>query len=448
MFNPLVDGFLKSDFVELFLPDVLSARFDLIERIGFNEFGETFIVSEKSTKDLFVLKSQRNTLSPSGNEASILNGLKHDGLPSYEEPIEINDTQFTLRKFIEGEPLDEYLAQTPDVNVPQTVDALISLCDILIYLHSQPEPIIHRDIKPSNIIYNAENNSIKLIDFGISRKFQENAEKDTTYFGTHKFAPPEQYGFAQTDCRTDIYSFGVVMRYWLAGSMDSGVKIQDSRLEQIASKCTALDPQSRYRNAAALKTALTRYKYKTMRSLITTLVAAVSALLIGLGIYAFTATLGDAPDIYQIPAGFNETEYQRLIDFFLYEDNLAKIKAQHSGFDIENPATWYWERGGFWTDDDGIEHPTTNFITWQSEHVKYIYLYGLGLTGELDVSGFGYLEVLDIAENNITGVNLSGCFALNTLRVYENNMSSLDLSDLTALEIIDHGSIPLTGIGG
>jgi len=443
----LVEGFRESDFVEMFLPDALSARFDLIERIGFNDFGETFIVSEKNTKDLFVLKSQRTTKSSSGNEAFILKGIKHDGVPSYEEPIKINGTQYTLRRYIEGEPLNEYLSQKPDINISQTVDALISLCDILIYLHSQPEPIIHRDIKPSNIIYDAEKNSIMLIDFGISRKFQENSEKDTTYFGTHKYAPPEQYGFAQTDCRSDIYSFGVVMRYWLAGSMDSSVKIQDKRLEQIASKCTALDPQSRYRNAAALKKALSKYRQKTVRTLITSVVAAVSALILGLGIYAFTATSGETPVIYQTPAGFNEMEYQRLIDFFLYEENLVKIRAQHSGFDIENPTTWHWERGEFLTDSDGAKHSLTNFIEWQSEYVVHIYLYGLGLTGELDVSGFSYLEVLDIAENNITGVNLSECYALKLLQVYGNNISSLDLSGLTALEIINNGNIPLTGLG-
>ena len=49
-----------------------------------------------------------------------------------------------------------------------------------------------------------------LIDFGIARVWREGEEADTTHFGTRSYAPPEQYGFGQTDVRSDVYALGML----------------------------------------------------------------------------------------------------------------------------------------------------------------------------------------------------------------------------------------------
>ena len=59
--------------------------------------------------------------------------------------------------------------------------------------------------------------SLALIDFGISRVYKKESASDTVISGTEGFAPPEQYGFMQTDIRSDIYSFGVVLSWLLTG---------------------------------------------------------------------------------------------------------------------------------------------------------------------------------------------------------------------------------------
>jgi hypothetical protein len=482
--SPLTEGFLKSDFVELELPEELAKRFDLLERIGFNSFSNTFIVSEKDTKDLYVLKMQTNPEIAMDNEALLLQNLKHKGLPVYEKPHDSGNTRYTLRKYIKGEPLDGYLSSVSSVNIPQMIDALLSMCDILVYLHSQPEPIIHRDIKPSNIIFNPETREVMLIDFGISRKFRKDIKKDTVYFGTHEYAPPEQYGFAQTDCRTDIYSFGVVVRYWLTGATDNKTKIQDSKLERIASKCTALDPQSRFQSATALKKALLRYKNRGKRFAATSAIAALAVITVGLGVYASSVyndpvsddppVVAESPDVdqtpdvvqtpdvdqtpdvvqtpanqqtltgYQTPVGYDDYEFQKLVGFFTYEDNLSKIQAQYVEFSIEIPGAWWWEREEAIIDNDGTEYTGTNFIIWYDGRVHEIFLYGLGLTGELDVSGFRYLTVLDIASNDLTSLNVSGCVSLRELRVGNNSLTSLDLTGLPALIDVHYYWNPFT----
>jgi hypothetical protein len=264
---------------------------------------------------------------------------------------------------------------------------------------------------------------------------------DTTYFGTHKFAPPEQYGFAQTDCRTDIYSLGVVMRYWLTGSTDGKKKILDKKLERIVAKCTALAPESRYQNITELHKALTRYKNNTNFNLavIAGGIVAIATLWALVLFMVMTSNDIEQPDtpLFHTPVGYDDNEYQQLVSFFLYEDNLAKIQEQHIGFNIENPATWFWERGGTYIDDDGSEHPLTNFVAWRDKRVNYIHLTNIGFTGVLDVSNFEQLIVLDVAQNNLVDIKLHGCISLLDLRVDRDLLAILDLSELPSLEFIN-----------
>ena len=119
---------------------------------------------------------------------------------------------------------------------------------------SKPPPVIHRDIKPQNIIL-SDDGLATLIDFGISRYYDKNARSDTVCFGTQEFAPPEQYGFSQTDCRADIFSLGVLLGWMLTGRTSDFV-IPDRRLARIVKKCTAFSPKDRYSSVAAVRRAL------------------------------------------------------------------------------------------------------------------------------------------------------------------------------------------------
>jgi len=64
-----------------------------MERVGHNDFGDTYIVSEKSSRELYVLKSQLNPSKTSGNEADLLYGLEHKGLPCFDKPVEHNGVE-------------------------------------------------------------------------------------------------------------------------------------------------------------------------------------------------------------------------------------------------------------------------------------------------------------------------------------------------------------------
>ncbi|MDR2572489.1 MAG: protein kinase [Oscillospiraceae bacterium] len=259
------------EMIDRALPPEISNRFIFMERLAANEYSETFLLMQKNNKNKYVLKCYlKPEIESLGHETELLHGLQIDGLPRYEADIKHDDTLFVLREYIEGIPLDEYISDIR-INNLQAVDITINLCDILHNLHSMDVPIIHRDIKPSNIIIKPQSNTVTLIDFEIARRYSENADTDTTFFGTRKYAPPEQYGFSQTDCRTDIYALGIVLRSLLTGSEEQGIIISDRALERIVSKCVAFSPKDRYQSVAALKRTLIKYRkrgnYKTAKAI-------------------------------------------------------------------------------------------------------------------------------------------------------------------------------------
>ena len=99
----------------------------------------------------------------------------------------------------------------------EVLDIGIRLCTVIDYLHTRQPPIIFRDLKPANIMLTPDG-QIYLIDFGIARHFKPGQTRDTMAFGSPGYAPPEQYGKAQTTPRADIYSLGATLHQMLTNS--------------------------------------------------------------------------------------------------------------------------------------------------------------------------------------------------------------------------------------
>lgn len=171
----------------------------------------------------------------------------HPFLPKLYEVTFSDDVTTVIEEYIEGQPpLAEELTEK------QIFHIIAELCTVLDFLHGKG--IIHRDIKPSNLLL-ARDGHIRLIDFDVARMPKENLEQDTKLLGTRGYAPPEQYGFSQTDERADIYALGVTFGQLL------GERARKPRYRRIIQKCTELDPDRRYQSAGEVKRALMRERY-------------------------------------------------------------------------------------------------------------------------------------------------------------------------------------------
>lgn len=196
-------------------------------------------------------------------ESNILKRLQHPMLPRIVDIFEDRDCIYIVEDFVEGITLEDLLKQQKKVDESQGLQWFRDLCGVLAYLHGQrPHPIIYRDMKPSNIMLQPDG-SLKLIDFGIAREYKQGSNADTTYIGTKGYAAPEQFGKAQTDARTDIYSLGVTMYHLLTGkspyeppyqfvSVRQLVPELSHGIEYILNKCVQSEPSDRYQTVDEL----------------------------------------------------------------------------------------------------------------------------------------------------------------------------------------------------
>lgn len=192
-----------------------------------------------------------------------LKELSSLNIPKIYDVIEEEDKLIVIEEYINGDSLEEKLIKYKKLPENMVINYAIELSNVLDILHTCEPPIIHRDIKPSNIII-SNDNVLKLIDFDVSRIHKESTSSDTEILGTYGYAAPEQFGFSQSDPRTDIYSFGITINMLLTGKFPID-ELYEGSLSDIIVKCTKLDPDSRFQSAKDLKLAL-RDKSKTYKN--------------------------------------------------------------------------------------------------------------------------------------------------------------------------------------
>ncbi|MBQ7704634.1 MAG: serine/threonine protein kinase [Selenomonadaceae bacterium] len=219
----------------------LNFRYEKVRLLKQNEKSEVWLALNKSTNQPVILKKINYTGLPYA-------ALKENPHALFAQVFYCAESEIDtviVEEFLPGETL----SQRKKLLTEQEARAiLIQMCDGLKFLHALG--IIHRDIKPSNLILQS-GGQIRLIDFDAARIVKENQAADTKLLGTKGYAPPEQFGFGQTDSRSDIYSLGKTL-------LELTGENCGSKLKKILSKCIEVDPKNRYQNVDELKAALTK----------------------------------------------------------------------------------------------------------------------------------------------------------------------------------------------
>lgn len=209
----------------------------------------------------FVRKKIRQELARR-NVWSALTECSSPRLPRVEATYELPEHFVVVYDFVPGRTLSKVIETDGPLTPESTVSLGIELCEAAEELHWHG--IVHRDISPNNIVAAAD--GAHLIDLGIARMRVEGASKDTTSLGTWGFASPEQYGFAQTDARSDVYSIGRVLGFALTGirpddeayeqALKSILEHAPVQLVRAITRACSFEPSARFQSATEMAEAL------------------------------------------------------------------------------------------------------------------------------------------------------------------------------------------------
>ena len=203
---------------------------------------DTFLVSNKIDKKKYVLKQLKHF---DEKIYTVIQTKKIKGIPHlyeiYRTGSDDEKRLVIVEEYINALSLTEYIKEN-EITEDFLVNLISSVSAILEELQKINPPIIHRDIKPDNILVNDEK-EIYLVDFNISRNYTGLKSKDTVIMGTAGFAAPEQFGFGESDIRTDIYGLGATIKYVMDEKM-----ITSEFLNHFAERCMKISPEERFRD--------------------------------------------------------------------------------------------------------------------------------------------------------------------------------------------------------
>ncbi len=219
---------------------VLHGRYRLERVLGCGGMGAVYLATDLRLNARVAIKENLD-MSPESQqqfatEAKILARLRHPNLPRVQDFFVAYGRQYLVMDYIAGESLEDIVSKRGPLSAQQAIRWLSQVMDAVKYLHSQNPPVIHRDIKPANIKI-SHNGKAYLVDFGIAKVLQVGSRTQAGARAvTPGYSPPEQYGAAPTDQRSDIYALGATLYFALTG------RVPPEAIERLTGRTDKLVP--------------------------------------------------------------------------------------------------------------------------------------------------------------------------------------------------------------
>ena len=443
-----------------YLPEDMQEHWTVYECLKESEDSSTFLVKESATGILCVLKWGRNRQTEFlRNEMEIMKKMadrKLSGIPKAYRIFEENGEVYLVREYIEGMSLAQMVLQKGGISEAEICRISRKICQTAEQFQNPDEPMIHRDIKPENIVV-TPGGEVVFIDFGTMRSYKKDGSRDTFVVGTRGTAAPEQYGYTQTDQRTDVYAIGQTMLYMVSESYEKNQLSEcavSRRMKKIIEKACSFEPDKRYGDAAQLRRAVEKCQANNRKKVYKKAGAVFGLIAAGyiLAIFSPDGTVIENKRIETAEQSATEEQIQAEITFReeLIEEAVRKElglsktdkitasmledvrKLRIVGKEILDDEDTFWGEGHHVDGKDSSFGSVRGNITDLSDLAQMVNLEELALCNQKieDISGLKELPLkkLYLSKNMITDFSvLLNLIDLDTLCIMENPAENLSV---------------------
>ena len=443
-----------------YLPEDMQEHWTVYECLKESEDSSTFLVKETATGILCVLKWGRNRQTEFlRNEMEIMKKMadrKLSGIPKAYRIFEENGEVYLVREYIEGMSLAQMVLQKGGISEAEICRISRKICQTAEQFQNPDEPMIHRDIKPENIVV-TPGGEVVFIDFGTMRSYKKDGSRDTFVVGTRGTAAPEQYGYTQTDQRTDVYAIGQTMLYMVSESYEMNQLSEcavSRRMKKIIEKACSFEPDKRYGDAAQLRRAVEKCQANNRKKVYKKAGAVFGLIAAGyiLAIFSTDGTVIENKRIETAEQSAAEEQIQAEITFReeLIEEAVRKElglsktdkitasmlenvrKLRIVGKEILDDEDTFWGEGHHVDGKDSSFGSVRGNITDLSDLAQMVNLEELALCNQKieDISGLKELPLkkLYLSKNMITDFSvLLNLIDLDTLCIMENPAENLSV---------------------
>jgi serine/threonine-protein kinase len=192
-------------------------KYKIIAPLGSGGFGTVYLAQDTWIDKKVAIKVPHRQGLDFGellHEPRLLASVSHPNIVSITTAEKQDNIFFIVMEYVQGETLENIIALKGALDLNRALDFTCQICNAVDHAHRQG--VIHRDLRPANVLV-AENDMLKVADFGTSR-FLEIAAHGTTVIGSPPYMAPEQFQ-GKAVFASDIYSLGVTMYQMLTGTL-------------------------------------------------------------------------------------------------------------------------------------------------------------------------------------------------------------------------------------
>lgn len=195
--------------------------FDIIEEIGFGNYGKVFKVQKKGTENIYALKSlniaylrQKKQIKYAIAECKILKSIRHPFILPLFWAFQSETHLFMVLEYCALGDFSILLSYVHHLSIQQAKFYIAEIVLAIEYLHSLD--IVYRDLKPHNLLID-DAGHLRLADFGLAKEKVTEENKAMSFCGSPAYLAPEMIAQKGVWEAIDIYCLGINLYQFLTG---------------------------------------------------------------------------------------------------------------------------------------------------------------------------------------------------------------------------------------